>query len=394
MQFLIGILGLLVFLGIAWAMSKDRKNINFRAIGIMFGMQIVLTFLMLNTNIGLRVLNSIGNVFTKLVEFGLEGVDFVVGGWIPEGQAPFFINVLLIIVFTSTILSVLTHIKVLPLLIKWVGGGLSKITGLPKVESFVAVGSVFFGQSEVFLMIKNQLATLNRNRLFIISTSAMGSVSASIVGSYIAMIPPKFVFTAMVLNMFSALIMSSTIFPVKVEKDDEQVDIKGIVQTRNVFDAISNGALDGGKIALIVASQLIAYVGLIALVNAVLNGLAGVDLQTILGYVFAPIAFIMGTPIHDIMQVGGLMGTKLVTNEFVGMLSLQDIANHLSPKGQAIISTYLVSFSNFSSIGIIAGSVQALNGQKAKEISSFGLKLLFVASLASAFSATIVGLFI
>lgn len=393
MEIIIGIIGILLFLGVAWLMSKDKKSINYKSIGIMGAIQLLLAFFMLNTSIGLKILKSVGDGFSKLLQYGTEGINFVVGGWIPEGQAPFFVSVLMAIIFTSTLLGILTHLRILPFMIKWVGGILAKITGLPKIESFIGVASVFFGQSEVFLMIRNQLGTLTKERLFIVSTSAMASVSASIIASYMTMIPPEYVLTAMVLNMFSGLMLSSIVYPSKVEKDEE-IEMKDLVQTKNIFDSISGSAIDGGKIALIVAAQLVAYVGLIALINGILNGTIGVSLETILGYIFAPIAFLMGTPVKDLMDVGGLMGTKLVTNEFVAMLNLQNLLDSLSPKGTAIISTYLVSFSNFSSIGIISGSIAALNGAKAKEISGFGLKLLFVASLASALSASIVGLFV
>lgn len=392
MGILIGVFGIAVMLGLAWLLSNNKSKINYKAVGIMLGMQFVLGYLMLNTKTGLTVLNAVGGVFNKLIGFGMEGINFVVGGWIPEGNAPFFVNVLMVIIFTSVVLSVLTHLRVLPLMIKYIGGGLAKVTGLPQIESFIGVASIFFGQSEVFLMIRNQLDTLHKNRLFIVSASAMGSVSASIVGAYMAMIPAQYVLTAMVLNMFSALILASIVSPVQADKN-EKINIKDIVQTKNIFEAISQGAIDGGKVALIVSAMLVAYVGLMALINSVLTGMIGVDLQTILGFVFAPVAFLMGVPVGELVQVGGFMGTKLVTNEFVAMLGLQEVAGSLSPKALAIVSTYLVSFSNFSSIGIIAGSVQALNGAKASEVSAFGLKLLLVASLASALSATIVGLF-
>jgi nucleoside transport protein len=394
-EILIGIIGLLVFIGIAFLMSNDKKHVNFKAIGIMIGMQVLSAWALLGTEIGLKVINTIANGFTKVIGYGMEGVNFVVGGWFNVDSPPFFVNVLLIIVFTSTLLSVLTHIKVLPLLIKYVGGLLSKVTGLPKVESFNAVNSIFFGQSEAILAVKSHLDKMSKNRLFIISTSAMASVSASIVGAYMTMLPAKYVLVALILNMFSALIVASIVAPVRKEEvQDEEINVKDLVQTKNIFDAIGQGALDGGKVALIVSAMLIAYVGLLALINGVMTGLIGIDLNTILGYVLAPVAFLMGVPAAEVLQVGSLMGTKVLANEFVAILQMQPLVGSMSERAVGILSTYMISFGAFGSIGIIAGSIQAVNGAKAKEVSAFGLKMLLVATMASIVSGTIVGFFL
>lgn len=393
MSTLIGVLGIAIVLGIAFLMSNKKKSINVKAIGIMLAFQLVTTLVMFKTAVGLKVVEAVAGMFAKLIMFGNAGIQFVTGGLVPEGGSVFFINVLMLIIFTSTILSILTYIKVLPLAIKYVGGFLSKITGLPKVETFNAVNSIFFGQSESVLAIKGHLPKLNKNRLFIVSTSAMGSVSASIVGAYMTMIEPKYVLVAMILNMFSALIVASIVAPVE-KGHEEEIDIKDVSSDNSIFEAISNGALDGGKVALIVSAMLVAFIGLIEMLNFGFTSLVGMDLQTILGYVFYPIAVVMGVPTVDALSVGSLMGTKIVANEFVSMLQFMEIGSTMTAKSQAIISTFLVSFANFSSIGIIAGSVQAVNGAKAKEVSRFGLKLLLVATLGSIITSTIVGLFV
>jgi nucleoside transport protein len=392
MGILIGLLGLVFILGLAFLMSNDKKNINFKAIAIMIGLQAVVTYIMLNTKVGMMVVEKVAGVFNKLIMYGTEGVNFVTGGLVPEGGSVFFINVLMLIIFTSTVLSVLTHIRVLPLAIKYVGGLLAKITGLPKVESFNAINSIMFGQSEAILSVKSHLDNLNSNRLFIVSTSAMASVSASIVGAYMQMIPAEYVLVAMILNMFSALIVASIVAPVKDVKDEE-IEIDDVVQTDNIFDAISQGAIDGGKVSLIVATMLVAYIGLIAMVNGILTSTIGVDLTTILGYVFSPFAFLMGIPASDILDAGGIMGTKIVANEFVAMLNMIPMMETLTPKTVAILSVFLTSFGAFGSIGIISGTVQAVNGAKAKEVSAFGLKMLLVATMSSVLSSIIVGLF-
>ena len=393
MSVIISLIGIILLLGTAYLMSNDKKNVNVKAVGVMFVIQAVFTWLLLGTSGGLKVIDVISSGFNKLLGYATEGVDFVIGGWIPEGGSPFFVNVLLPVIFTSALLSLLTHLKVLPYLIKYIGGLISKVTGLPQIESFNAVNSMFFGQSESILAIKSSINNLNKNRLFIVSTSAMASVSAALIASYMTMLPAKYVLIAVVLNVFSALILTSIIAPVIVSKEENEIVIEDMIHSKNIFDAIGMGALDGGRVVLVVSAMLIGYLSLLALLNGIFDGLIGIDLTTIVGYIFSPIAFLMGVPADEMLQAGSIMGTKLISNEFVAILDFQPIMGELSDKTVSILSTFLMSFANFSSIGIVAGAVQAVNGFKAKEVSSFGLKMLLVATMASILSATLVGLF-
>lgn len=396
MDILLGIVAIAVVLGIAFLMSNDKKNINFKGIGIMILAQVATTAFMFMTPIGEWVINTISAGFNKLIGYGSVGVNFVVGGlMVEDGGSVFFFNVLLLIIFFATILSVLTYLKILPNIIKYVGGFISYITGLPKVESFNAVNSIFFGQSEALLAIKSQFSHLNDNRLYIVSASAMGSVSASIVGAYIQMLPAQYILVALPLNMFSSLIIASIIAPVNVDKSEDRVDIKDVSNSRSVFEAMGTGALDGGKIALIVAAMLIAFIASLELVNALIQTIfAGVTLQQILGYIIAPLGFLMGIAPGEVVEAGGIMGTKIVTNEFVAMLELQPQINEFSEKTVGIVSVFLTSFANFSSIGIIAGTVQGIDPKKAVSVSQFGMKLLIGATLGSVLSATMAGLFL
>ncbi|MBD7936358.1 MULTISPECIES: NupC/NupG family nucleoside CNT transporter [Cytobacillus] len=389
---LIGILGFFLVLGLAYLISNDKKNINYKAIAIMVGLQIIITLFMFQTTIGLKLVEWVSNGVTTVLNFGYEGIDFVLGGLVQEGQTVFFMNVLMLIIFTSALLSILTYIRVLPLAIKYIGGFLAKITGLSTVVTFNSINSIFFGQSEALLAIKSHLAKMSDNKLFIISTSAMGSVSASIMGSYMTMVPPQYVLIAMILNSLSGLIIATMIAPIK-NNEKEEIDVKDVTGSKSLFEAISNGALDGGKVALIVAAMLVAYIALMALLNAMFDGIFGMDLTTILGYIFAPVAWLMGIPSNEIITAGSIMGTKLATNEFVAMLQFQPLIGDLSEKTVAIISTFLISFANFSSIGIISGSIQAINGEKAAVVAKSGLKILLAATMASILTAIMVGLF-
>nr|WP_272916284.1 nucleoside transporter C-terminal domain-containing protein [Virgibacillus massiliensis] len=388
-------MAIVIVLGLAFLMSNDKKNINYKGIGIMLVLQLLITLFMFRTEIGQKVITGISAGFNKLIEFGTEGINFVVGGFVTEEGGVFFFNVLLLIIFFATLLSVLTYLRILPPLIKYFGGLISKITGLPRVESFNAVNSIFFGQSEALIAIRSQFHHLNDNRLYIVSASAMGSVSASIVGAYLQILPAEYVLVALPLNMLSALMISSVIAPVKVPKEEDVVDIKDVTNDRSIFEAMGNGALEGGKIALIVAAMLIAFIASLELVNWLIQLIfAGVTLQEILGYVLAPIGMLMGISPSEVVQAGSIMGTKIVTNEFVAMLQFQPMLESMSEKTIGIVSVFLTSFANFSSIGIIAGTVKGIDAKKAVSVSGFGMKLLIGATLASILSASIVGLFL
>lgn len=394
MGIILGILAIIVVLGLAFLMSNDKKNINYKGIGIMLLLQLLTTWFMFSTNIGQAIINGIAAGFNKLIEFGTEGVNFVVGGlMVEEGGSVFFFNVLLLIIFFATILSVLTYLRILPPIIKYFGGLISKITGLPRVESFNAVNSIFFGQSEALIAIRSQFHHLTANRLYIVSASAMGSVSASIVGAYLQMLPPEYVLVALPLNMFSALMLASIIAPVKVPKEEDKVDVKDVTNDKSIFEAMGNGALEGGKIALIVAAMLIAFIASLELVNWII-GFTGYTLQEILGYILSPIGLLMGISPGEVIKAGSVMGTKIVTNEFVAMLEFQPMIAEMSEKTVGIVSVFLTSFANFSSIGIIAGTVKGIDSEKAVSVSGFGMKLLIGATLASILSATVVGLFL
>ncbi|ENH96234.1 pyrimidine nucleoside transporter [Gracilibacillus halophilus YIM-C55.5] len=395
MEIIFGLIAIIVVLGISYLMSNDKKGINVKGISIMLVMQLLITWFMFTTEIGQAIINGIAAGFNKLIEFGTEGINFVVGGVQVGDNGVFFFDVLLLIIFFATILSVLNYLKILPTIIKWIGGLLSKITGLPKIESFNGVNSIFFGQSEALIAIRSQFHHLTNNRLYIVSASAMSSVSASIIGAYIQILPAEYILVALPLNMLSALIISAVIAPVNVPAEEDTVDVSDVSNDRSVFEAMGNGALEGGKIALIVAANLIAFIAALALVNWLIQLVfAGLSLQTILGYILAPLGLLMGIAPSEVVEAGSIMGTKIVTNEFVAMLEFEPMLQDMSEKTVGIVTVFLTSFANFSSIGIIAGTVKGIDSEKSSAVSSFGMKLLIGAILTSILSATVAGLFL
>lgn len=386
--------GLLLVFVLGYAVSYNRKGIRFKAIVIMLVAQIVLAFLLLNTKAGIVLIGFIAQMFGKLMELGIGGVDFVFGGLENKGVSTFFLDVLLPIIFISVLIGILNHFYILPFIIKYVGLALSKLNGMGRLENYVAVSSAILGQSEVFLTTKQQLGSVSTRRLYTLCTSAMSAVSAAIVGAYMTMIEPRYVVVAIVLNIFSALIIANIINPYELGDEGEVLIVEEERERQTFFQMISESIMDGLKVAIIVAAMLIGFIAIMNLFNFLLTSAFHVTFETVLGYVFAPIAFLMGVPMAEVVQAGSVMATKLVTNEFVAMLSFKDMAATLSPRTVAIVSVFLVSFANFSSVGIINGAVRALHEKQGDEVARFGLKLLYGSTLASILSGTIIGLFI
>lgn len=390
MHNLISLIGIIVTLLAAYLFSSDKKKIKFRPIIQLFIAQLLFGFILLNTQVGIIVVRWISQGFNFLLSYAKEGVDFVFAGITNKGAAPFFLTVLLPIVFISALIGILQHIKVLPFIMKWIGIGLGKISGLGKLESYNGIASAILGQSEVFISVKEQLPLLSEKRLYTLCATAMSTVSMSIVGSYMTMIAPKYVVTAIVLNLFGAFIIVQLINPYELTTEEDNLEIE--YEKQSFFEMLGEYILAGFNVAITVAAMLIGFIALFAMLNAIFKAISGFTFQQILGYIFSPFAFISGVPMHEAANAGNIMATKLVSNEFVAMTELKHMMASFSPRSQAILSTFLVSFANFSSIGIISGAVGSLNEAKGKVAAKFGLKLLFGATLVSFLTASVVGL--
>jgi len=391
MKYVIGIIGLLVILAIAWLASNGKKRVKFRPVIVMIVLQFILGYILLNTGVGNFLVGGFAKGFQMLLGYAGEGINFVFGGLMNDKASTFFINVLLPIVFISALIGILQHWRILPLIVRGIGYLLSKVNGMGKLESYNAVASAILGQSEVFISIKKQLGLLPKQRLYTLCASAMSTVSMSIVGAYMQMIKPEYVVTALVLNLFGGFIIASIINPYEVAKDEDMIEIVE-EEKQSFFEMLGEYIMDGFKVAIVVAAMLIGFVALIAMINGIFTAVIGVSFQDVLGYVFAPFAFLIGVPWSEAVQAGSIMATKMVSNEFVAMLALTGEGLHFTARTEAIISVFLVSFANFSSIGIIAGAVKGLNQKQGNVVARFGLKLLFGATLVSFLTAGIVGL--
>lgn len=391
MNFIIFIVALLVIFILAYIVSNGKKKIKIRPIITMVALQLAFAFLLLNTEIGLFIIRGISSIFDRLLAFAAEGINFVFGGMANEGMSPFFLNVLLPIVFVSALIGIAQYIKLLPLIIRFLGLLLSRINGLGKLESFNGVASAIFGQSEVFISVKKLLPNIPEHRLYTMCTSAMSTVSASILGAYMTMIDPKYVVTALVLNLFGGFIIANIINPYEVTPEEDNIETLE-ERKQSFFEMLGEYILDGFKVAIVVGAMLIGFVALIGMVNGIFEGAFGITFQVALGYVFAPFAFLVGIPASEVIQAGTIMATKLLTNEFVAMIDLGNISSSLSERTVGIISVFLVSFANFSSIGIISGAVKGLHEEKGNLVAKFGLKLLYGATLVSLLTAAITGI--
>ncbi|MGG2084254.1 NupC/NupG family nucleoside CNT transporter [Lysinibacillus pakistanensis] len=390
MRYLISFCGLLLVFGLALLMSKNKKEIKYKNILMMLIIQFLLAAFLLNTKFGYILIKGITKIFDHLLSYANTGISFVFGGLANKGESPFFLSVLLPIVFVSVLIGILQHFKILPFFMKWVGLFLSKVNGMGKLESYNAVASAMVGQSEVFITVKKQLDQLTPQRMYTLCASAMSTVSMAVVGAYMSMIEPKYVVTAIVLNLFGGFIIVSIINPYRVKESEDILTIED-EHKQSFFQMLGEYIMDGFKVAIIVGAMLIGFVALMDMINSLFDIVFGISFQGILGYIFAPIAFLMGVPWADAISAGGIMATKLVTNEFVAMISLGEVAKSMSAHTVGIISVFLVSFANFSSIGIIAGAVKGLSEKQGNIVARFGLKLLYGATLVSILTATIVG---
>lgn len=390
MKFLIFTFGLAITFLLAFLVSSNRKQIKYKPIAIMLVIQLVLSYFLLNTSIGFILIKGISDAFGTILKYSESGINFVFGGLVNQGEFSFFLSVLLPIVFIAVLIGILQHLKVLPFIIKGVGFLLSKVNGLGKLESYNAVAAAIIGQGEVFITVKDQLSQLPKNRLYTLCASSMSTVSMSIVGSYMKMIEPKYVVTALVLNLFSGFIIVHIVNPYKVSEEEDILELQE-EEKQTFFEMLGEYITLGFTVAVMVGAMLIGFVALMTAINGVFDSIFGITFQSVLGYIFSPLAFVMGIPASEMLEAGKIMATKLVTNEFVAMLDLAKVSADLSPRTVGILSVFLVSFANFSSIGIIAGATKSIDARQANVVSQFGLKLLYGATLVSILSGIIVG---
>ncbi|AMB99907.1 pyrimidine nucleoside transporter NupC [Aerococcus urinaehominis] len=398
------LIGLVLIFAGAYALSMQRDNVKSRLknIAIMFVLQLVIAFVSLRTSVGIAVLEGISAFFSWLIGQAQGGIQFVFGGFELGEGGVFFFNVLLPIVFISALIGILDYIKVLPFFMKWIGFAINKLTSVGELEGQYAIATTLIGQPAAYVTIADQIKQMSGRRLFTILMSSCSTVAASTFAAYMEMVPGEFVVVAVFLNIFSGFIISSLMNPYDITAEDELLAKAGVASESqevdeldkpNFIGVISEYITNGWNLALIVAAMLIGFVSLITFLDASFAGLTGMTFTQIMGYIFSPIAFAIGVPTDDIVQVGSVMATKLLTNEFVALGQAGDLMNNISPKAMAMLSTYCISFANLGTLGIVTGGIKAISEEKARHVAGFAGKLLIGATLASLLTATIVGLF-
>lgn len=369
-------------------MSNNRQHIQLQFIIQLLFFEILFAYFLLHSKIGHNFIIKFSAMFYQIITFSAEGTNFVFGNMNRQGLAFFFLNVLCPMVLVSSIIGILQYIRILPILIYSIGTVLSKVNGIGKLDSFNTISSLILGQSENFIVYKNILGKISEHRICSMAIAAMSTVSVSIVGSYMTVMQPKYVVTAIVLNIFSTFIVLSLLNPYQID-NKEDFQIISISEKNSFFEMLVEHIISGFKVAIIVSAMLIGFISLISAGNALFIMIFGISLQKTIGYFLFPFAWGIGIPISESLQAGCVMATKLISNEFIAMMDLQKISESLSQRTVCIISIFLVSFANFSSIGIISGAIKGLNKEQGSVISRHGIKILFSSTLVSLLSAAV-----
>lgn len=402
MSILRSIFGIFVILFLGYLLSYDRKNIKWRTIIAGFALQFGFAFVVMKTSGGAYILESISNGFNKVIAQANEGIQFVFGGLYTPGTNIAFVfafNVLPLIVFFGALISVLYHLGIMQLVIKYIGGGISKLLGTKDAESISAAANIFLGQTEAPLVIKPYIANLSRSQLFAVLTCGVASVSGSTLAAYAALgVPMKYLIAGSFMAAPSGLVFAKLIMPeTQADSEDERIEFTKS-DSVNVIEAAAKGTIDGMNIALVIGAILISFIALVSLVNMILGGIGDLfgiqlTLQIILGYIFAPITYTMGISWHEAIYTGSLLGQKMVLNEFVAYVDFTKNIAELSEKTIAIMSFALLGFANVASLGLQIGALGAIAPNRRSEIAQVGMRAVLAGFLASLLNGVIAGVF-
>lgn len=388
---------------IALALSTNKRAISLRIVGAAFALQLAFAVIVLYLPAGKTALAALAEGVNSLLEYAGAGIAMVFGPLVTELGFSFALSVLPVIIFFAALMSVLYHIGVMPRLVAGFGWLLNKVLGTGRVESLNAAANIFVGQTEAPLTVKPYLPRVTKPQLFAIMVSGLASVAGSTLAGYAQLgISVEFLLAASFMSAPGGLLMAKIIMP---DSTDEPAEPQEIVRIKpgedrhaNVIMAAAMGAKDGLWLALNVGAMLIAFVSLIALLNGLLGwaggfaGLESLTIQTILGYVFSPVMYALGIPLDEVVRAGGIVGEKIIVNEFVAFISLSGVMEEFTPRTQAILTFALCGFANLSSIGILLGGLGSLVPERMGEIARFGLLAVAAGTLSNLMSAALAGL--
>ena len=398
MAILNSIIGILFIFAVSYLLSNNKKHIKWRTIIIGFLIQFGFALIVLKWSVGRYVLSKVALGVQGVISYANEGIGFVFGSLTNDGSI-FVVNVLCVIIFISAVVSILYYLGIMQFIIRVIGGALSKLLGTSQLETISASANIFLGQTEAPLLIKPYVAKLTESELFTVMVGGLASVSGSILVGYSLLgIPIEYLISASFMAAPAGLIISKMLYP-ETEFDKIQNEVKMVRDdSANVVDAASKGAIDGLGLVLNIAAIILAFVALIALVNGLIGWIGGwfgfsdLSLQTILGYIFAPVAAIIGVPWGESVIAGSLIGQKIILNEFVAFTSMSPLLPELSAKTTAIVTFALCGFANISSIAILIGGIGGMAPNRKHDIARLGWKAVLGGTLANLLSATIAGL--
>ena len=398
MYFLVNVLGVIVFLAIGVLLSKNRKNIHWRSVGALFVLNIFMAWFLTSFSLGRDIIVAATSGFNWLISVAYEGIAFAFPAWVHVPQMNFFTSALLPILLVVPMFDILTYIGVLPFIIKWIGKGLAILTRVPKFESFFAIEMMFLGNTEALAVSSLQLKKMKSERCLTLAMMSMSCITAAMVGIYTKMMPGEFILTAIPLNVINALIVTNLLHPVTITEAEDTVATltDGGTEREPFFAFLGNSILGAGKLVLIICANVIAFVALAKLIDMLLILIhPALTLENGLGCVMFPFAYLMGLDATEAFTLAQYMGTKLVTNEFVVMLSVQDILSSYSTHMQAVLTVFVTSFANFSTLGMIIGCFRGIvDDEKNLLIARNVGYMLLSGILVSLLSAGIAGLFI
>lgn len=436
-----GILGMVSLICIAFLFSSNRKAINWKTVGIGLAFQLIIAIGVLKVGFIKTIFEFIGQGFIEILSYTKAGSEFLFGGMLDVTSFGFIFafQVLPTIIFFSALTSVLFYLGLIQKVVKGMGWLLSKVLGISGAESLSVAGNIFLGQTEAPLLIKAYLEKMNKSEILLVMIGGMATVAGAVLAAYIGFLGgedealqlfyAKHLLAASVMAAPGAIVISKILFP-QTEKVNTDVHVSQEKIGSNILEAIANGTTEGLRLAVNVGAMLLVFVAFIAMFNGIIGGIAGFDgftieflninwhftslndviaantpydslsLEFILGYVFAPLMWLIGVATEDMALMGQLLGIKLAASEFIGYIQLADLKNaanatHLKYEKSIIMATYMLcGFANFASIGIQIGGIGSLAPGQRKQLSKFGMKALIGGTLASLISATIAGMII
>lgn len=404
MPILISLVGMMVLIALAMLLSNNREKINYRTIVLAFSLQATIAALVLYVPAGGYLLDKVASGVRHVIDYAEEGTVFVFGEHTKEILGfTIALNVLPVIVFFSALMSTLYYLGIMQKVVAFVGGGLHRLLQTSRTESMSAASNIFVGHTEAPLVVKPYLANMSESELFAVMTGGCATIAGAVMAAYASMgVDLKFLVAASFMAAPGGLLMAKIIKPEtnprKIEAESEPDNDED--RPVNIFDAVGNGALVGLKLALNVGAMLLAFVAMIALLNGLISGVAGlfgyenITLQFFLGQAFAPLAFVLGVPWSEAVPAGNLIGQKFVINEFYAYSNFVQIKDTLSAHTQAIVTFALCGFANLSSIAILMGGLGGIVPKRRHDIARLGLMAVVAGLLANLMNAALAGFFL